>query len=214
MDRICSTCGAHFEGQSKDTRCQKCRLIPTKVLRKKICKICGKTYETYGTRSLYCESCAAERRKANNAEYQRRKRQGKTRELGSIDTCERCGMEYIVCGGMQRFCQDCAKERRSEAALDDFYNNFGKEKREARINSRVIATATCIVCGKPFLLDGKREKCCSEECMQIRKKQLCAQYRDDNPKVYAEKWEKWYSENKQSYLEKKKNKKKERKNQI
>ena len=45
--------------------------------------------------------------------------------------------------------------------------------------------------------------------MQIRKKQLCAQYRYDNPKVYAGKWEKWYSENKQSYLEKKKNKKTE-----
>lgn len=203
MDRVCKKCGDHFDGQSRDTRCPKCRKIQEKILREKTCTVCGRTYETYGTRSLYCPECGDEQRRARYAEYWRRKSSGKVRPVGSKDICAICGCEYTVNGGLQRFCAECAKKRRSEAARHDYYNG-GAEARKRRTSNRAVADAICIVCGKPFPLDGERDKCCSEACLRQRVKQLSAQYREEQPELYKERWESWYSENKDEYLRKKK----------
>lgn len=76
------------------------------ALQDRTCRQCGNTFEG-GPRAYYCPTCRAERTRKTYAEYKRRKRQGKTRALGSKDTCERCGKTYTVKGGNQRFCPEC-----------------------------------------------------------------------------------------------------------
>lgn len=176
-----------------------------RVLRAKTCRDCGKSYETYATRSFYCPDCAAARKQKAVAEYKQRKKVGNTRPIGSMDKCEACGSEYIVDGGLQRYCPACAKQRTNEYCLDRFYNG-GAEQRKARTEARAISEANCIVCGKPFPLDGKRDKCCSEECLRIRAQQLTALHYREHAEQYKERWKKWYSENKEAYLKKKKSK--------
>ena len=178
-----------------------------RALRTKVCADCGKSYETYGTRSFYCPDCSEARKRIARAECRKRKAAGKTRPIGSKDICERCGAEYTVEGGLQRYCPDCAKKRTNEYCLERFYNG-GAEQSRARTDSRAIATANCIVCGKPFLLDGARDKCCSEECLRIRARQLTALHYQEHTEQYKERWQQWYAENKEEYLEKKKSAKK------
>lgn len=203
MDRICSQCGEHFNGQSKDTRCPACRKSPVKILRTKTCAACGREYQTFATRSFYCPECAAERKKIANIECKRRKAAGKSRAIGSEDVCVVCGKKYKVEGGLQRYCPDCAHERRNKYALERFYNG-GAEQRKARMDARVIATANCVVCGNPFPLDGKRLKCCSKECLDVRRKQLTAAYYQINLQKYKKLWSEWYKKNKDRYLANKK----------
>lgn len=203
MDRLCKKCGEHFDGQSRDTRCSKCRKIQEKILREKICTVCGKTYETCGTRSVYCPECSIEQKRLRGVEFWRRKSAGKVRAIGSKDICASCGCVYTVSGGLQRFCTDCAKKRKNDASLLAYYNG-GLEARKRRTANRVVATANCIVCGRPFPLDGARDRCCSEACLQQRAQQLRAKHREEHPELYKELWESWYAENKEEYLRKKK----------
>lgn len=171
MERICSECGAHFEGYSRDIRCPKCRKIHHKIARTNVCKDCGEPYQTYGPRSYYCPDCKQERKRKSWAEQHRRARAGKNRTLGSTDFCEICGAEYTVKSGLQKYCPECQRKKISERSMS-YYNRVGAEKRDKRVKSRSIATGHCIVCGKPFPLDGNRDKCCSPECLEARKIQL------------------------------------------
>ena len=106
------------------------------------------------------------------------------------------------------YCVKYVGEGNGDYDLYSQYYNGGAEQRRARTDSRAIATANCIVCGKPFPLDGARDKCCSEECLRIRARQLTALHYQEHTEQYKERWQQWYAENKEEYLEKKKSAKK------
>lgn len=76
------------------------------MLQDRTCRQCRASFQG-GSQAYYCPSCRTERTRKAYAEHKRRKRQGKTRTLGSIDICERCGKPYTVNAGIQRFCPDC-----------------------------------------------------------------------------------------------------------
>lgn len=195
MRRVCSTCGAEFDGQSRDTRCPVCRENSQgREPREHICRQCGAVYRTVGNRTYYCPSCAAERQK----ERSRLNRQnGSARKIGSTDYCKACGAAYVVCGGLQKYCPECADQIKAEkgrhTAIESFYNG-GKERRDERIANRICATQTCIVCGKEFPLTGERKLCCSPECSDAHAKNLKDKWQAENADHLRDLNKKWWQE--------------------
>lgn len=194
MDRICIDCGEHFEGQSRNVRCPKCRKIDhSHPIREKVCTRCGEPYTTRGSKSYYCPACA--RKQADAATIKSRANKNR-RRLGSTDLCQRCGEPYIVAGGLQKFCPQCAIERKRQAALDAYYKS-GKDTRRKLFESRAIATAACIICGKEFPLDGERFITCSEECAEINAQNLKQKFRENNAEHLKESFRAWETANRE-----------------
>lgn len=81
-----------------------------------------------------------------------------------------------------------------------------RRKPEAASCEVVFAYANCIVCGKPFALDGRRHKCCSNECTAKRQRQLISQYQKDNPEKNNAIYRAWYARNKDSFNAKRREK--------
>lgn len=73
-----------------------------------------------------------------------------------------------------------------------------RKKPEAASCEVVFAYAECVVCGKPFPLDGIRHKCCSNECLAKRQRQLHLLDKKTNPEKYYAKHRAWYAKNKDS----------------
>ena len=73
-----------------------------------------------------------------------------------------------------------------------------RKKPEAASCEVVFAYANCIVCGKPFPLDGNRHKCCSNECTKKRQRQLVLQNKKANPEKHYAAYRAWYAKNKDS----------------
>lgn len=135
------------------------------MLQQRICQQCGRSFEG-GPRAYYCPSCRIERKRYHDADFQRRKRKGNYRPLGSIDKCERCGKEYIVEGGLQRFCKVCRpehyREHDRETAIE-FYHNNKDRINPVRNQRRRKGPKTCVICGKEFTTN-TRAITCSCEC--------------------------------------------------
>lgn len=110
----------------------------------RVCRECDRHFQG-GPRAYYCPSCRKERQRQQGAAYQRRKRAGTIRPLGSVDTCERCGESYTVEGGLQRFCPDCqsiqAAEHDRETSLAFYYENkerINPVRNERRKHQRLL----------------------------------------------------------------------------
>lgn len=183
MRRICSECGAEFNGRSRDTRCPICRKIQHPVEREHICKQCGATYKSIASRTYFCQACADERRKEARKRCYYRKKIGSARLLGSTDLCTICGSEYIVASGKQEYCPACAERIRAEynrAHAVNAYYNGGKKRRSERTASRATATEKCVVCGKEFQIIDARTLCCSPECSEIHALNLRKKWASEN----------------------------------
>jgi predicted nucleic acid-binding Zn ribbon protein len=135
------------------------------MLQDRICRECSRSF-LGGPRAYYCPSCREERKRANWRDYQKRKRQGLVRQLGSIDTCERCGKDYTVEAPNQRFCRECqpvhAVEYDRVTALE-FYHEHKEELNPVRYERRRIGPQPCEVCGTVFEPHTKT-RTCSTEC--------------------------------------------------
>ena len=188
MHRICSTCGAHFEGYSRDTHCPGCRKTASRVMHVRTCAQCGREDETYATRSYYCGPCAQERKKQADLEYRIRRAAGKSRRLGSTAICRTCGEIYVVTGGNQVDCPECGRRKLQELdrqrALAAYYAG-GKERRRERTESGIKAApvrAKCVICGRELAVSGRRTKTCSARCarenVHIAKKKGEAAHRE------------------------------------
>ena len=97
-----------------------------------------------------------------------RKRQGKTRPLGSWDMCEQCGGAYVVTGGLQRFCPPCGRLHQRaydrKTALDFYHRHRDRlnDRRNAqRRQRRAQQVWLCQWCGTPLRLKGSRTRYCS-----------------------------------------------------
>jgi hypothetical protein len=129
------------------------------------CRQCQAFFQG-GPRAYYCPSCRAERTRKTCAEHKRRKRQGKTRALGSIDACERCGKSYVVNAGLQRFCPVCqpihAAEHDRRTSLE-FYREHKDRINPPRKLKRRKRSNICAICGNVFdPINGSTT--CSPEC--------------------------------------------------
>jgi len=184
MQRICKDCGKIFEGRISAIRCPEC--VELQKHNKKIshvCQTCGKTFVS-GMAAKYCPDCVAERRRAQRADYQRRKSEGQYRALGSTDICELCGKPYIVESSSQRYCRDCGpaaaaahdRQRAKNKAKSDpsYYKKRNDEREEA------TATRVCVVCGKEFVPHSPAITC-GPECAHEHKLQYWRQYYKDHP---------------------------------
>ncbi|ARF67197.1 hypothetical protein B7C51_04295 [Paenibacillus larvae subsp. pulvifaciens] len=129
------------------------------------CRECSASFQG-GPRAYYCPSCRAERTRKTCTEHKRRKRQGKTRSLGSKDTCERCGKTYTVKGGNQRFCLDCQPIHTAEydrRTSLEFYNSHKERINPKRKLKRRKRSNICAICGNVFEpVNGSTT--CSPEC--------------------------------------------------
>lgn len=149
------------------------------------CETCGVTYRGH-IRSKRCPACQADKQRRDNAEYKRRAKAGKTRQIGSTDLCAQCGQPYIVSGSLQRYCPDCAAEavlnnsRASRRAWNkDYYADPANRARKAsarRIKDRL--TYTCAICGKEFFAPSGTVTC-SDECRAIYRSQYMQAYDAD-----------------------------------
>lgn len=196
MDRICSKCGAHFVGYSRDTHCPGCRKTASRVLHVRTCAQCGREYETYATRSYYCGPCAQERKKQADLEYRIRRAAGKSRSMGSTAICRTCGEIYVVTGGNQVDCPDCGRRKLQELdrqrALAAYYAG-GKERRRQRTENGIKAApvrAKCVICGRGFDVSGRRTKTCSAGCAR------------QNVELAKIKWEAEHREERNAYHKK------------
>lgn len=137
----------------------------------RVCRECDRHFQG-GPRAYYCPSCRADRQRQQWASYQRRKRVGKIRPLGSVDTCERCGESYTVEGGLQRFCPDCqsiqAAEHDRETSID-FYHLNKEQINPPRNERRRIGSRKCEWCGEEFDHRGTKRLTCSDEHQRLLK---------------------------------------------
>lgn len=135
------------------------------------CKECGGKFPG-GPRAWYCPDCRIARRKKKNAEYRARKRNGKSREIGSCDFCQNCGKKYIVSGSLQKYCPICAPEM--HRALDRVQGLEYYERNKDKINPpRKIARRKkklCERCGKDISAVGKKRFC--DSCAVCAKKEI------------------------------------------
>lgn len=135
------------------------------------CRECRCTFKG-GPRAFYCPSCREERKKAQWRNYQRRKRAGEIRPIGSYDKCERCENPYKVQAGLQRFCADCQPIHEAEHDRKtslEFYHKNKDEINPLRNIRRRIGAKNCLECGKEFFTSDSKVTC-SDECRAIRKK--------------------------------------------
>lgn len=152
-------------GSSEKYMCDECALQSKRdsVYRERVCKICGTTFMGY-PRSMFCDQCKEQRKKAQKRIYNQRK---PNRPLGSMDICENCGKEYVVKGGLQRYCPDCSdsvvknniKERKNKYYQEN-KEQLNQHKEEMRSNGYV-----CVICGKIFDKD-VNSVTCSSECQK------------------------------------------------
>jgi len=143
------------------------------MLQNRICVQCSKNF-IGGPRAYYCPSCRIERTKTSNREYKVRRRNGSTRQIGSIDKCEMCGKNYTVNGGLQRFCVNCKKEHNLEhdriSGLN-FYHLHKDTINPIRNVRRQIGPKKCWWCGKDFTTHTAKITC-SPECGRSMKNHL------------------------------------------
>lgn len=139
------------------------RLFDFIMLIKRTCQQCGVSF-LGGPRAWYCPSCRIERTRETNARYKQRKRQGKTRRIGSIDLCSVCGKEYTVSGGLQKYCPDCAPEAIRAVDREQsraYYQRVKAVLNPIRNDRRRKPPRTCLVCGASI---PPTKKFCSEVC--------------------------------------------------
>lgn len=146
------------------------------MLQNRICKTCDRSFEG-GPRAYYCPDCRAIRTKETNNAYQKRKRKGDIRPLGSKDKCVRCDKDYTVVGGLQRFCETCkpvhALEYDRQTSLP-FYHEHKERINPVRKIKRRKRGNLCAWCNKEFdPVNGKTT--CSETC---RRQYVNKYYRD------------------------------------
>ena len=150
-------------GSSGKYMCDECALQSKRasVYKERVCKICGTAFMGY-PRSMFCEPCREERKKAQKRIYNQRK---PNRPLGSIDICENCGKEYVVKSGLQKYCPECSKEQVSKTirAHKRKYMEENKEKAQALKNEIKGKRYVCVICGKEFEKH-TTEVTCSKEC--------------------------------------------------
>lgn len=75
------------------------------------CKLCGGSF-VGASASRYCPECKALAHARNGDASRIRKKEGKTRAIGSIDYCVECGQPYTVISSRQRYCPECRKRRK------------------------------------------------------------------------------------------------------
>lgn len=159
-----------------------------------ICPDCGKEALVY-TKSYRCPECQKEADARANAEHKRRKRAGKTRELGSTDICQRCGKAYTVEGGLQKYCKDCAaevmrdyKQEKALAYYHDRYDQHPEEKAKRREKRRLprYGTIICRVCGCEFIPETSHAVYCSPKCADEGHRIQSAQWRAEHKAHLAE----------------------------
>lgn len=137
-----------------------------KNLYPRTCKTCGIIFAG-GPRAWYCPDCRKKRKNAAKIAYKARKRAGKVREIGSVDTCQKCGEKYIVNGSLQKYCDKCSAEvlrdmDRSQGM--EYYRKNRDDINQKRSDTRRIKKY-CAICGKEISPIGGRMFCadCREE---------------------------------------------------
>lgn len=138
------------------------------MLQNRICReaSCGRSFEG-GPRAFYCPLCREERARKASADYQRRKRKGDIRPIGSIDKCARCNKPYTVNGGKQQYCPDCkpihATEHDRIRALA-YYRVNKDQINPSRNELRRYGITSCKWCGIEFPMRTGGPISCSNEC--------------------------------------------------
>lgn len=166
--RACSFCGQMFT--SKHSDCKYCsnrckdnaskvrRGIEPSVFQKKICKCCGKEFETYYKRRENCYSC----RSLSDAHAHKPVKQFK---------CVICGKEFES--------SDC----RRKTCGSDTCKKINRNKTRTRPRTRPVKLPVeyeirvCVICGKEFEVDKRlHNKTCSHECSK--------EYAKEKRKIY------------------------------
>lgn len=144
------------------------------MLQQRKCTVCESLF-IGGPRAFYCQSCRREIYLDRQKEYNRRRKNGTTRKLGSIDKCERCGKDYTIIGSLQRFCSECKpihyKEYDRVTSLK-FYHKYKHKINPIRNEKRRIGLIKCVECGKLFDPQGTCRRYCSKECKRKRLNRL------------------------------------------
>lgn len=79
-------------------------------MKKFICKMCGKEFETTANHADYCLECRYERQKQRSRAYTAKKKSQSTfRSVGDTDICPQCGKAFIINSPSQKVCADCRK---------------------------------------------------------------------------------------------------------
>lgn len=138
---------------------------------KKVCKICGKEFETNMKVKV---TCSRECRDENNRRMTRERNRRRPKPLPMpqaplIKVCQICGEEYTATSKSQKYCISCGKERRREQKRD-----YGNRRYKEKIASEV---KTCIICGKQFETTDRRRKTCCHACKMERQRHTGAIYR-------------------------------------
>lgn len=168
----CKGCGKIFEATRYICYCDECRNAAEAENRYKMkeCKLCG-TLFSGGPAALYCPECRIVKQRERELESKKRKKEGKTRQLGSTDLCVSCGKPYTVVGPIQKYCPDCAErivqEQRRELALQHARDN--KDKMFQRKKELAETRKVCKVCGTPFYAPTATNTC-SDECKKALQK--------------------------------------------
>lgn len=103
----------------------------------KVCQKCGKPFSR--EYANYCEDCGKEIKKNS---------------VVRIRVCQDCGAEFYG-GPRAKRCGECA-----EIAKKNYIKNYKKRTAKRKIGS----TDICQMCGAEYVVNGGRQKYCSDEC--------------------------------------------------
>lgn len=139
----------HKTEESEFDRAKGRRHIP----RTKICRTCGKAFETKGNSLYCCEKCRHEGVLKSYKKYSEKRRR-----------CAVCGKTIPADSGRSKYCSDeCANAGRLKAARE-----YEKRKRMVEVHH-----THCLQCGKPYIAP-EAQRFCSEECKRAHKNDVIA----------------------------------------
>lgn len=152
------------------------------IYNNRICKECGIIFSG-GPRAWYCPKCRQIRERERTEKY---RREGFSRQIGSIDYCKNCGKQYIVNGGNQKYCADCKEEMLrkidNEQGTKYYHERVDKEEKNRKRRLRYSKT--------PEFYRIKKRKYYIENAEKIQKS--IKEYRMKNP----EKMKQWHENRK------------------
>ena len=125
-------------------------------IRKVICKMCSKEFETTHPRKIFCSSLCCRK-----DTYLRMVANGYKRNWDRNGICKHCGKQFERHTSRAEYCTpECREAETKKRKLDIYY-----ARRCTDSNTHIGDIVRCEMCGKEFAFDKSRSLCCSKECM-------------------------------------------------
>jgi hypothetical protein len=118
------------------------------------CRQCGEPAELIQSKQKRCLECM-------------RRKNEQRRVLGSIFACAGCGEPTVLTLGKQKMCKTCAYEEKKRKDRESYQLEIPVAGRRS-----VGLPFKCIICDNVVVRESHLQKCCSENCQEVRNRDM------------------------------------------